>query len=186
MQFVEKGGPIMKTPITQRILLTAMIMGLALVLLPMRVSAQDYGRTLQDKGPAIDRNTALVLVADQEQAMGTGHGVEQRVELAIRESGYVQTSPIRPLRVGVSTVLVIRNQDIERHGFASPMLAGHMVRAEGEGIASYGKGMEGFYVDPGKTLVIRFPLESKGGLTFHCDLHPQMKGELFLFEFPSK
>jgi hypothetical protein len=169
----------MKTPITQRILLTAMIMGLVLVLIPMKVSAQDYGRTLQDKGPAIDRNTALVLVAEPEQAM-----LEQRVELAIRESGYVQTSPIRSLRVGVPTVLVIRNEDIVRHGFTSPMLAAHMVRAEGEGIASYGKGIEGFYIDSGKTLVIRFPLESKGGFTFHCDLHPQMKGELFLFEFP--
>jgi hypothetical protein len=44
--------------------------------------------------------------------------------------------------------------------------------------------MEGFYIDPGKTLVIRFTTERPGSQAFRCDLHPDMKGELFLLEIP--
>jgi plastocyanin len=65
------------------------------------------------------------------------------------------------------------------------MLSGLLVHAEGEGIVSYGKGVDGFYVDPGKTLVIRFTAERPGSYSFRCDLHPQMKGELFLLEVPA-
>ena len=54
-------------------------------------------------------------------------------------------------------------------------LAIHMVRAEGDGAASYGKGMEGFQIiDPGKTLVIRFLLESKGA---HLPLRSESANE---------
>jgi hypothetical protein len=89
-----------------------------------------------------------------------------------------------PIRRGLPTVIVLRNEDILRHGFTSPMLFGLLVHAEGERIASYGKGVEGFYVDPVKTLVIRFTTERPGTYTFRCDLHPQMKGEFLLLEVP--
>jgi hypothetical protein len=56
---------------------------------------------------------------------------------------------------------------------------------EGEGLSTYGKGFEGMYVEPGKTLVIRLAVERSGRLTFHCDLHPEMQGELFLLEVPA-
>ena len=44
--------------------------------------------------------------------------------------------------------------------------------------------MEGFYVNPGKTLVIRFSTERPGSVPFHCDLHARMKGELYIVEVP--
>jgi hypothetical protein len=106
---------------------------------------------------------------------------EQRLEIVMRDSAFLLTKPA-PIRPGLPTVIVLRNEDIIRHGFTSPMLFGLLVHAEGEGIASYGKGVEGFYVDPGKTLVIRFTTERPGSHPFRCDLHPQMKGEFLMLE----
>ena len=109
---------------------------------------------------------------------------EQRLEVIIRNYDFeiVHRSPVA---VGGDTVIIVRNQDIVRHGFASPALVQLYLRVEGEGLASYGKGIEGFYIEPEKTLVIRFMLERSGRLAFHCDLHPEMKGELFLLEIPA-
>ena len=109
---------------------------------------------------------------------------EQRIEIIIRDSTFLLTKPA-PIRLGLPTVIVLRNEDIVRHGFTSPMLFGLLVHGEGEGIASYGKGVEGFYVDPRKTLVIRFTTERPGSYNFRCDLHPQMKGEFLMLDVPA-
>ncbi len=109
---------------------------------------------------------------------------EQRIEIIIRNFEFVLTQPT-PVRMALPTVIILRNQDIVRHGFTSPILIGLGLHGEGEGIAAYGKGVEGFYVDPGKTLVIRFVTERPGNYTFRCDLHPKMKGELYLLEVPT-
>lgn len=110
--------------------------------------------------------------------------LEQRGEITIRNYDFLLSQPV-PIRLHVPTVIILRNQDIVRHGFTSPMLAQMLVRGEGEGVSAYGKGIEGFYVDPGKTLVIRFTPERPGKYSFHCDLHPDMKGELYLLEVPA-
>lgn len=109
---------------------------------------------------------------------------EQRVEIVIRSYEFQLTQPA-PIRMYMPTIIILRNQDIVRHGFASPMLMHLMVQGEGEGIAAYGKGVEGFYVDPGKTLVVRFVPERPGKYSFHCDVHPKMTGELYLLEIPA-
>jgi FtsP/CotA-like multicopper oxidase with cupredoxin domain len=109
---------------------------------------------------------------------------EQRVEIVIQNYEFRLTQPT-PIRLHMPTIIILRNQDIVRHGFASPMLMQLLVQGEGEGIAAYGKGVEGFYVDPGKTLVVRFVPERPGKYSFHCDLHPKMSGELYLLEVPA-
>jgi len=109
---------------------------------------------------------------------------EQRIGIIIRDYTFMLTQPA-PVRLHTSTAIILRNQDIVRHGFTSPMMAGLLLHGEGEGIAAYGKGVEGFYVDPGKTLVIRFTTARTGSYTFRCDLHQTMKGELYLFEIPA-
>jgi FtsP/CotA-like multicopper oxidase with cupredoxin domain len=119
-------------------------------------------------------NTADPAIAQQEQ----------RVEIVIRNYEFQLTHPA-PIRLHQPTIIILRNQDIVRHGFASPMLMQLMVQGEGEGIAAYGKGVEGFYVDPGKTLVVRFVPERSGKYSFRCDLHPKMNGELYLLEVPA-
>jgi plastocyanin len=109
---------------------------------------------------------------------------DQRVEIVIRDYGFevMKGAPVRP---GLPTVIILRNQDIVRHGFTSQMLMGMLVHGDGEGIAAYGKGVEGFYIDPGKTLVIRFTNDRPGKYAFRCDLHPNMKGELYALEVPT-
>jgi hypothetical protein len=109
---------------------------------------------------------------------------DQRVEIVIRDNAFEVLRPA-PVRPGLATVIILRNQDIGRHGFTSQMLMGMLVQGEGEGVSTYGKGVEGFYVDPGKTLVIRFINDRPGKHVFRCDLHPNMKGELYALEVPT-
>ncbi len=109
---------------------------------------------------------------------------EQRVEIVIRNYEFQLTQPA-PIRLHMPTIIILRNQDVVRHGFSSPMLMQLLVQGEGEGIAAYGKGVEGFYVDPGKTLVVRFVPERSGKYSFRCDLHPKMNGELYLLDVPA-
>ena len=108
---------------------------------------------------------------------------EQRIEIVIRDYDFQILKPT-PIQPGLPTVIILRNQDIVRHGFYSAMLQGILVQGEGEGVAAYGKGVEGFYVDPGKTLVIRFNNQRAGKYSFRCDLHPKMKGEAYVMEVP--
>ncbi len=106
---------------------------------------------------------------------------EQRVEIIIRNSEFFLTQH-SGLQFGVPTVLILHNHDIIRHGFTSHMLQGLLVYGEGEGITAYGKGVEGFYVDAGKRLTLRFTAEREGRYEFRCALHPQMRGEVSFLE----
>ncbi|RMH35858.1 MAG: hypothetical protein D6690_07755 [Nitrospirae bacterium] len=106
---------------------------------------------------------------------------EQRIEILIQNSEFVLTQP-RGMQLGLPTVIILRNQDIIQHGFTSPMMVGMFIKGEAEGMTAYGKGIEGFYVNPDKTLVLRFTPERQGRYEFRCDLHPNMKGEVFLME----
>ena len=109
---------------------------------------------------------------------------EQRVEMLIRNYDF-EIIHRTPVTLGGEAVIILRNQDIVRHGFTSPALPRLYLRVEGEGVSAYGKGIDGLYIEPGKTLVIRLVIEHSGRLTFHCDLHPEMKGELFLLDVPA-
>jgi hypothetical protein len=109
---------------------------------------------------------------------------EQRIEIIMKDYDFQVVKPA-PVRPALPTVIIIRNQDIVRHGFYSEMLQGILVQGEGEGVAAYGKGVEGFYVDPGKTLVIRFNNQRPGKYSFRCDLHPSMKGEAYVMDVPA-
>jgi hypothetical protein len=108
---------------------------------------------------------------------------EQRIEITIRDNTFLRTKTV-PIHTGFPTVIVIRNEDGVRHGFTSSMLAGLSVHAEGDGIESYGKGIDGFYIGPHKTLTIRFITQHQGQFTFECDLHRDLKGEIYLLEVP--
>ncbi len=119
-------------------------------------------------------------VDDSSQASGAQ---EQRIEITIRDNTFLRTKTA-PIHPGFPIVIVIRNEDNIRHGFTSSMLTGLAVHSEGEGIESYGKGIDGFYVGPGKTLTIRFIAQQQGRFTFQCDLHRDLKGEIYLLEVP--
>ena len=129
-------------------------------------------------------SATLILSIQLDRISSAQAPADQRVEIVIRDNAFEIMRPA-PVRPGLATVIILRNQDIVKHGFTSPMLMGMLVSGEGEGVATYGKGVEGFYIDPGKTLVIRFTNDRPGKYSFRCDLHPNMKGELYALEVPT-
>ena len=111
-------------------------------------------------------------------------GREQRIEIVIKDRTFFLAKGAL-LQVGTPIEIVVENRDKVRHGFTSPMLIGLLVSGEDDQIVTYGKGVEGFYVNPGKTQVIRFRAEKPRSFPFHCDLHERMKGELYVLEVPT-
>ena len=104
---------------------------------------------------------------------------EQRIDVTIQDSTFVLTRQI-PLRLGVPTVISIRNVDRERHDFGSAMFDGVSTKVESGGVISYGRGIGGVFLDPKRDAMIRFVLERPGRYEFRCSIHPTMKGELLL------
>ena len=82
-------------------------------------------------------------------------------------------------REGNPTAIVVRNDDGVTHGFYSPLFKDMPVRPS-------------FRIDPGKTMTLHFtkgsadaPLTMMSPLMRHviwCDMHPDVKGELFIIE----
>lgn len=127
---------------------------------------------------------ALCLPALDAAAQSPAQGVsEQRIEIYMKDFDFQFVLPT-PIKPGLPTVLIIRNEGKVRHGFYSPMFAGILVRGESEGVVTYGKGVEGFYVDPGKKLVVLLASQPAGSYAFGCDIHPSMKGEMYVMEIP--
>lgn len=109
--------------------------------------------------------------------------LDQQIELKIRDYKFVQVHVV-PLHPGFPAEIILTNEDEVRHGFTSPFFLGLHLEGEGEGIVSYGKGLDGFYLDPGKTLTLRFIMPQPGRFTFRCDIHKDMGGEIYLLEVP--
>ncbi|SLM47239.1 putative Blue copper protein [Nitrospira japonica] len=108
-----------------------------------------------------------------------GSQAEQTVEVTIRDFTFL-VSKEAPLRLGLPTVIYVRNEDSERHDFGSSMFEGLPTRVEKDGIIVYGRGVEGVMLDPKRDATIRFNMERPGRYTFRCSIHPNMKGELLL------
>ena len=95
-------------------------------------------------------------------------------------------------REGNPTAIVVRNEDGVTHGFYSPLFKGTAVRVEGDGYQVEGTDGPAFRVDPGKTMTLHLtkgsaeaPLTMMSPLMRHvmwCDMHPDVKGELFIIE----
>ncbi|TAJ24734.1 MAG: hypothetical protein EPO64_09155 [Nitrospirae bacterium] len=89
--------------------------------------------------------------------------------------------------VGELTEITVRNQGTMTHGFTSPLFNDVGVKVEGDAQALKVKGVNAYHVDPGKTMKIYFTKHSKSEpetmrYVFWCDIHPNMKGELFVIE----
>ena len=127
--------------------------------------------------------TAVVPSPNEARAQTQGSHV-QRIEIIMEDSTFFLAKG-GPLQVGTLLEIVVENGDQVRHGFASSMLIGLLVSGEDDQIVTYGKGVEGFYVNPGKTLVIRFRTDRPGSFPFHCDFLEHMKRELYVLEVPT-
>jgi hypothetical protein len=123
------------------------------------------------------------LNAERGMALETLPSQEPRIEITIRNSIYLLTKTM-PIHAGMPMVLVVRNEDPIPHGFISPMFSGLPMTVEAGGIEVLGSGIDGVHLSPGQTAVMRLVPGRQGKMTFHCDLHPNVKGELYLLDVP--
>ncbi|MBH0199580.1 MAG: hypothetical protein HP497_09200 [Nitrospira sp.] len=103
---------------------------------------------------------------------------EQVVEVTIKDYKFVTKQA--PLRLGLPTVIKVRNEDAERHDFGSTMFEGLSVKVEKDGVIVYGRGVGGVLLDPKREAAIRFDLTRPGRHEFRCSIHPTMNGELLI------
>jgi hypothetical protein len=103
---------------------------------------------------------------------------EQRIDVSIKEFTFL-TKQV-PLRLGLPTVITIKNEDAERHDFGSSMFEGIATKVESDGTSAYGKGIGGVLLDAKRQAIIRFNMDRPGRHEFRCSIHPNMKGELLL------
>ena len=108
-------------------------------------------------------------ISAQDEERGT-------LDVVIRNSSFVYQARI--LRVDEQAVIVVRNDDTIQHGFTSAAIAEFDARVETDGVVTYGKGIKGLYLDPGQEVRIRFTPTRPVKMSFRCDLHPAMTGEI--------
>jgi len=124
------------------------------------------------------------------QAPGMG-APPSKVEITIkdRQHGYETVGFTMPSH---DTTVVVHNRDTVTHGFASNLFKGIPVRVEG-GIEVQGKHFKSYHVDAGKTMTLHFStapskFDPATGIAesmrhaLWCDIHPEVKGELFVIE----
>ncbi|MCP9448267.1 MAG: hypothetical protein NNA22_11955 [Nitrospira sp.] len=103
---------------------------------------------------------------------------EQVVEVTIKD--YKFRTKQGALRLGLPTVIKVRNEDAERHDFGSTMFEGLSTQIEQNGVIVYGRGLGGVFLDPNRGAIVRFDLSRPGRHEFRCSLHPTMTGELLI------
>lgn len=105
-------------------------------------------------------------------------GSEQVVEVTIKDFTFITKQG--PLRLGLPTVIKVKNADAERHDFGSTMFEGIPTSIEKDGTIVYGRGIGGVYLDAKRDATIRFDMTRPGRHEFRCSIHANMKGELLL------
>lgn len=138
----------------------------------------------------------LVLIMPTGIGKGAVHAAEPpaeaaplTIEVTIKNMGFSvkgYTLPGRP------TSIVVRNENHLTHGFYSPLFKEVPLRLEGEGYQIVGEHGISFRLDPGKMMTLHFtkgsaavPLTGINQIMRHviwCDIHPEVKGELFIIE----
>jgi len=103
---------------------------------------------------------------------------EQVVEVTIKDFKFVTKQG--PLRLGVPTVIKVRNEDAERHDFSSTMFEGLPAKIERDGVIVYGRGLSGVFLDPQREAIVRFDMSRPGRHEFRCTIHSAMNGELLI------
>ena len=103
---------------------------------------------------------------------------QQEVNVTIE--GYKFKTTQMPLQLHADTIIRVKNLDKVRHDFGSQMFLNTLTHVASNGVVTYGKGVEGAYVDPGKEASFRLTLDQTGRFKFKCSIHPDMKGEILL------
>jgi hypothetical protein len=130
---------------------------------------------MRDKVKALVLTGCLLAISLVGQADAQ---TEQRVDVLIRNFTFIATQS--PLMLNVPAVIILRNEDGERHNFGSPIFQGILTEIEAGGAMAYGRGIGGVFVEPNANVAIRFTVKRPGRYEFKCSIHPKMKGELLL------
>jgi uncharacterized cupredoxin-like copper-binding protein len=101
-------------------------------------------------------------------------------EVHVTIEGYTFRTTQTPLQLNTETIIHIKNMDNVRHDFGSHMFLNTLTHVESNGVVTYGKGLEGVYIDPGQEASIRLILDHPGRFQFQCSIHKDMKGEILL------
>lgn len=99
---------------------------------------------------------------------------EPRIELAIRGDRFVVVKA--DATIGRPMTITVRNEDAVTRGFF-PTFNGQAIQVEEKEARVPAETMEGFHVDPGKTLAIRFTPEQAGTVRFQSDPDSHTKDE---------
>ena len=103
---------------------------------------------------------------------------QQEVNVTIE--GYTFQTTQTALQLHTDTMIHIKNMDTVRHDFGSPIFLNTLTHVESNGVVTYGKGVEGLYLDPGQNASIHLILDHPGRFQFQCSIHKDMKGEILL------
>ncbi len=103
---------------------------------------------------------------------------QQEVNVTIEDYKF-QTSQM-PLQLHADTIIRVKNLDNVRHDFGSQMFLNTLTQVTSEGVVTYGKGVEGAFIDPGKEASFRLTMDQVGRFKFQCSIHPDMNGEILL------
>jgi len=104
--------------------------------------------------------------------------VQQEVIVTIE--GYKFHTSQMSLQLHADTIIRVKNLDTVRHDFGSQMFLNTLTHVESHGVVTYGKGVEGAFLNPGQEATFRLVLNQVGRFQFQCSIHPDMKGEILL------
>jgi plastocyanin len=107
------------------------------------------------------------------------HAQTQQEVIVTIEDYTFRTSQM-PLQLHADTIIRVKNLDNVRHDFGSQMFFNTLTHVESHGVETYGKGVEGVFLDPGQEAIFRLVLDKVGRFQFQCSIHPDMKGEILL------
>ena len=105
---------------------------------------------------------------------------QSQQEVNVTIEGYKFLTTQMPLQLHTDTIIRVKNLDNVRHDFGSQMFLNTLTHVESNGVVTYGKGVEGAYLDPGQEASFRLTLDHPGRFQFQCSIHQDMKGEILL------
>ena len=105
---------------------------------------------------------------------------QSQQEVNVTIEGYKFLTSQMPLQLHTDTIIRVKNLDNVRHDFGSQMFLNTLTHVESDGVVTYGKGIEGAYLDPGQEASFRLTLDHPGRFQFQCSIHQDMKGEILL------
>lgn len=105
---------------------------------------------------------------------------QEQQEVNVTIEGYTFHTSQMPLQLHADTIIRVKNLDNVRHDFGSQMFLNTLTYVESNGVVTYGKGVEGAFLDPGQEATFRLVLDQVGRFQFQCSIHQDMKGEILL------